>query len=653
MSSPSIKVLVCYHKPSFLIKNDIFIPIHCGRGTSVKHNKDGIIHPEDQQWLQENCIGDDTGDNISRYNRIVCEVTGHYWTWKNYDKIGNPDYIGFMHYRRILVFPENAQGAPRTFIPFLTDDEYEKYLDPSDLKLGTYDMYVPKWLPVFKFKVSTCDYTWTKNPPEICKVKDQHPGAGAKANEEALKCIRENFPEYYQAALDYFEMSECFQWNMFIFRKEIFFEYCHFIFRILFDVHKKISDKYLCTADQRCMSYLAEHITGIFIYKKIMDSCRVKYLSMFFIKDTSLPNNIQSTTENAVTICCAADNNNSYMCEVLLQSVITHASKTRNYEIVVLWNTLSDVRQKKILLLSNGHPNILIRFYHVNRLVERRCFRTAEKSPYTSLFLLCVPEVFENYEKVLYLNHDVVTQTDIAELYDIDLGNNYVAACRDITTASKLNSGKEKVPYYSQTLGHRDPYTEHVSKDVVLFNVRAMKQSGLCNTMLKLVEENTFRHPAQDVLNKVCNGHVLMLDPLWNVCAPWIEECYIPAEDYWQWRGNLDRAKILSYRGTLSKPWNNTALEYASCWWKYARQTPIYEELLTINTKACIPRHTEGQDGLQKVRETLRLAQYQRKLQWTRLKFLLSWGARRQRYFMRKEQLKAKICEIKRFLEER
>lgn len=44
-------------------------------------------------------IGDDTGDNISDKNREYCELTGIYWTWKNYDKLENPDYIGFIPFK--------------------------------------------------------------------------------------------------------------------------------------------------------------------------------------------------------------------------------------------------------------------------------------------------------------------------------------------------------------------------------------------------------------------------------------------------------------------------------------------------------------------------------------------------------------------------
>lgn len=59
--------------------------------------------PEQIKWMQKNTIGDDSGDNISRLNRNFCEMTVQYWAWKNFDAVGNPDFIGFMQYRRQLI----------------------------------------------------------------------------------------------------------------------------------------------------------------------------------------------------------------------------------------------------------------------------------------------------------------------------------------------------------------------------------------------------------------------------------------------------------------------------------------------------------------------------------------------------------------------
>ena len=149
-NKPSLKILVSYHKPARLIKDDICVPIHCGRNNKIGNPlKDGLVSPGDFQWLQENCIGDDTGDNISEFNFKYCELTAHYWAWKNYEKLGNPDYIGFMHYRHIFAFPDKELKDSRRFVPFLMDAEYSNYLDPKYLDLGNYDMYVPRWL--------TCD----------------------------------------------------------------------------------------------------------------------------------------------------------------------------------------------------------------------------------------------------------------------------------------------------------------------------------------------------------------------------------------------------------------------------------------------------------------------------------------------------------------
>ena len=45
---------------------------------------------------------DDIMDNISWMNPYYSEYTCLYWAWKNYDMIGNPEYIGFNQYGRLF-----------------------------------------------------------------------------------------------------------------------------------------------------------------------------------------------------------------------------------------------------------------------------------------------------------------------------------------------------------------------------------------------------------------------------------------------------------------------------------------------------------------------------------------------------------------------
>ena len=88
----NIKILVAYHKKSEIIKSDIITPIHVGREVATSS--------PDYNWLQDNMIGDNTGDHISAKNPNYCELTALYWAWKNLDV----DYVGLMHYRRVFNF---------------------------------------------------------------------------------------------------------------------------------------------------------------------------------------------------------------------------------------------------------------------------------------------------------------------------------------------------------------------------------------------------------------------------------------------------------------------------------------------------------------------------------------------------------------------
>ena len=140
----NIKIFLSYHKPSVLLKNDIFTPIHVGRG--IKKSRSSF----EENWLNENLVGDDTGKNISKKNLNYCELTAQYWAWKNLPE--DIKYVGFMHYRRHLnftdtVFPINKWGLiEREFL----DENYIRDfgLDENNIEqvMKKYDIVtVEKW----------------------------------------------------------------------------------------------------------------------------------------------------------------------------------------------------------------------------------------------------------------------------------------------------------------------------------------------------------------------------------------------------------------------------------------------------------------------------------------------------------------------------
>ena len=91
----NLKILVGCHKPckcpDFVKDNpDIYIPILAGADVSG-------LEPFWPGMIKDNYF-----DNISWMNPYYSEFTCLYWAWKNYDMIGNPEYIGFNQYSRYL-----------------------------------------------------------------------------------------------------------------------------------------------------------------------------------------------------------------------------------------------------------------------------------------------------------------------------------------------------------------------------------------------------------------------------------------------------------------------------------------------------------------------------------------------------------------------
>ncbi len=211
--SKSIKILVCYYKKDILFKNDILCPIHCGRAVAKQASKDGVLDSEEYQWMLDNMIGDDTGDNISNLNREVNEMTAIYWAWKNYDKLGNPDYIGLCHYRRLFNFANHIKFS----IPFSltslslldkTGNNYKcisKLLDRNDFICRT---------PI---KVNSLILSCLKAFQKIANLSTKY------------------HPILYKSLQTFLSDKDYYCNSMFVMKREDFFAYCEEIFPLMFD----------------------------------------------------------------------------------------------------------------------------------------------------------------------------------------------------------------------------------------------------------------------------------------------------------------------------------------------------------------------------------------------------------------------------------
>lgn len=261
-----IKILVAYHKKDKLYTNDMLIPIHCGRNVAFKKLRNGKISTEEFLWLKKNLIGDDTFDNISHLNMTLNEMTAIYWAWKNYDKIGNPDYIGLNHYRRF--FEINYASLDRILAKY--DFVKQRH---SVSRFSFYELWG---------KEEDRSIEFMDNAIKICKLVN--PEEGGKIEEFLKGNVHRGF---------------C---NMFIMSKEDFFNYCNMIFPIILELPRNIYYG-------RQAGYFAELLTSYYLYKlaKTKKAYNTSIVSYFE------NNNVNYIKDNIFSIKTEKLSNNAHM----------------------------------------------------------------------------------------------------------------------------------------------------------------------------------------------------------------------------------------------------------------------------------------------------------------------------------------------------
>ena len=272
-----------------------------------------------------------------------------------------------------------------------------------------------------------------------------------------------------------------------------------------------------------------------------------------------------------------------------LASLAASASPDKFYDLIVLSSGLGAEEQKKIGAAA-VQENISLRFFDIREMVERRAgdfFVNAHLSPAT-YYRLFTPSIFEKFDKILYLDCDIIILEDVAELYGQDLRGRAVGVMRDffaIRDLSRRNSAR-----WARQLDMKDT-GNYFNAGVLLLDLaklRAGRYEEKWFERLRAVK-NPRLHD-QDILNHTLEGQAEQLDAAWNSPA-WLESLgekirpgEVPANIYDEYLAAVAAPKILHY-STRHKPWDLPHLPLAERFWSFAARTPYYHSLIFNNLK--------------------------------------------------------------------
>lgn len=534
------KILISYHKKDYLLKDKILTPIHAGRSKVVNNPIS-----ENNEWLIENTIGDNSGDNISEKNGSYNEMTSVYWAWKNYEKLGNPEWIGFMHYRRHFLFKDGSKSC------YENDGIYDGYLKEIGYSEDNiYDLLKKAEFIVTRPQYRTSMYEHYKRNHRIEDL------------ETAISILKEKYPCYEKAADDYLKGPKAYFCNMFIFPKELFMEYAKWIFDILFEFERRvdISNKRL---------FISEWLTGIFI-QNLIDKGK---------KGIFLPT-IYAEGEHTIPVVLAADENYAMPMSVTIASMLKNAKRTTKYDIYILVpNEFSITSKYLILSLQEIGYGCKITFINMKDSFSRAPIKTKHISK-VSYYRLNIASILSRYDKCLYLDVDTVVEEDLSIFFRMSLDNYCLAGVK----AAGYYFPPEWADEHKNEIG-LPSIDQYINAGVLLMNLAEIRKNKLEDKFMELSEKG-FSSEDQDILNVACYGSIKDVFLKYNLMNKYFNKRsgkYYPDNIISKVfsKEEIDEAllnPVIIHFASKHKPWNNTEITFADHWWKYAKYSPFLEK---------------------------------------------------------------------------
>lgn len=231
----NIKIVIATHKKYKMPEDEMYLPLHVG-----SEGKEDLGYQKDNTW-----------ENISLKNPYFCELTGLYWVWKNL----NADYIGLAHYRRHFMYTKKSNNDK--FLNVLTYKEASDLLEKNDVILPKKRNYIIETL-----------YNHYKHTMYVEPL------------DETRNIIKKLYPDYLDEFDDLKKRRSAHMFNMFIMKKEIFDDYCKWLFDILFELEKKVDNTQYDNFHARFYGRISELLLDVYLRKNNIGYKEINFIYM-------------------------------------------------------------------------------------------------------------------------------------------------------------------------------------------------------------------------------------------------------------------------------------------------------------------------------------------------------------------------------------
>lgn len=266
-----------------------------------------------------------------------------------------------------------------------------------------------------------------------------------------------------------------------------------------------------------------------------------------------------------IPVAFAANEKYAPYISITIQSIIENSKSDVNYRFYVLYSNISD--NMRLRLEDIRGKNYKTDCINVSELCTSDMYESAYFSK-EMYYRIMIPEIFQNYNKVIYLDCDIVVLENLAELYMIDISDCLLAGVRNLM--------HDKMKSYIRFSLEMDT-NKYINSGVIIFNCDKCRRENFTSRSFEMLEcRQDFRYPDQDLINIMAVDQIYYLDSRWNFTWHYRhlqestnELLHLSEKDFEKFCQIEANPFLIHYTGEI-KPWNNANKYLSDYFWKYA-----------------------------------------------------------------------------------
>ncbi len=264
-----------------------------------------------------------------------------------------------------------------------------------------------------------------------------------------------------------------------------------------------------------------------------------------------------------INVCFGINDNYCQHCACTIASILYNSNPKDKYNFHIISDYISEINKQKLESLKYIR-DFKLNIHQVNVDDYLNLDVNNQLGP-SSFFRFKAFELFD-FDKVIYLDVDLIVRKDIAELYEIDVNDYYCAGAEDLVAPRKIQE-------YNMA-----PDTNYINAGVMLLNLKYCREHNV-SEMLKVFLSGTWeiQWNDQDILNYLFQHKIKFVDIKWN--CTYYTSLYKDQEYFHRMAKDPSIIHYISF----AKPWiagmnPHLKLDY----FKYLRLTPYYNEFMPL-----------------------------------------------------------------------